>query len=170
MNMNMGMNNMNINQGMLNMNQIYLQISQLMAQAMININQIMTNMNQLMTNMNQMNQLINSLNGNQPNNGLNNINFMMNNMNNLNVPIYNTFVIFEEPHSGKSFLINCNKNDKLKYVIEKYRAKSGDINSTKFIHNAEVINLEKTIEENGINKGNRIIVIDEKKVYGGNKI
>ena len=171
MNMNMGMNNMNINQGMLNMNQIYLQISQLMAQAMININQIMTNMNQLMTNMNQMNQLINRVNGNQPNNELNNINFMMNNMNNLNEPIYNTYVIFENRSLIQKYIsINCNKNDKLKDVIEKYRIKSGDTTSNKFIYNAEVANLEKIIEENGIRKGNKILVLDERDIYGGNGI
>ena len=161
MNMDIGMNNMNMNQGMLSMNQIYLQISQLMTQAMININQIMTNMTQLMTNMNQMNQLINSVNGNQPNNELNNINFMMNNMNNLNEPIYNTYVIFENRSLIQKYIsINCNKNDKLKDVIEKYRIKSGDTTSNKFIHNAGVANLEKTIEENGISKSNKILVFD----------
>ena len=164
MNMNMGMNNMNMNQGLLNMNQIYLQISQLMAQAMININQIMTNMN-------QMNQLINSVKGNQPNNGLNNINFMMNNMNNLNEPIYNTFIIFENGSlNPRKFSISCNKKDKLKDVIEKYRIKSGDRRSTKFIFSAKIVNLEKTIEENGLRNGDTILVLDEKRVYGGNGI
>ena len=171
MNMNMGMNNMNMNQGLLNMNQIYLQISQLMAQAMININQIMTNMNQLMTNMNQMNQLINSVKGNQPNNGLNNINFMMNNMNNLNEPIYNAFIIFENGSlNPRKFSISCNKKDKLKDVIEKYRIKSGDRSSTKFIFSAKIVNLEKTIEENGLRNGDTILVLDEKRVYEGIKI
>ena len=157
MNMNMGMNNMNMNQGMLNMNQIYMQISQLMAQAMINIKQIMTNMNQLMTNMNQMNQLINSVNGNQPNNELNNINFIMDNMNNTYEPKYNTSVFIQQSPSHNKFIIDCNTKDKLKDVIQQYRIKSGDNNSDKFIHNAFALDLEKTIEESGINKGDIII-------------
>ena len=157
MNMNMGMNNMNINQGMINMNQIYLQISQLMAQAMININQIMTNMNQLMTNMNQVNELINSVNGALPNNELNNINFMMNNMNNLNEPIFNTCVLFRQLINGKQFCINCNINDKLKDIIQKYRIKSGDTKSDKFLHNGRILNLEKTIDESGVIKGDLVL-------------
>ena len=155
MNMNMEINNMNMNQGMHNMNQIYFQISQLMAQAMININQIMTNMNQLMTNMNQMNQLINSVNGVQPNNELNNINFKMNIMNNFQEPEINTFVLFT--NYKERFTINCNTNDKLKDVIQKYRIKSGDTQSERFIYNNINYGLDiyskKTLKENGINIG-----------------
>ena len=169
MNMNMGMNNININQGMLNMNQIYMQIKQLVDQTMININQIMINMNQLMTNMNKMNQLINSVNdGIQPNNELNNINFMMNNINNLFEPKYNTHVLFE--FSGRKFLVNCNTKDKLKDVIEQYRIKSGDTISDRFIKNNQILNLEKTIEEIGIesNYGGAIQCLNSSDLIGGN--
>ena len=167
MNMNMGMNNMNINQGMLNMNQIYMQISQLMAQAMGNINQIMTNMNQLMTNMNQMNQLINSVKGNQPNNEFNNINFMKNNM---NKPKYDTVVVFRHDLTNEQFSVNCNLKDKLKDVVQKYRVKSGDTKTDKFIKNNQILNLEKTIEENGIeaNYGGIILCIHSSAIIGGN--
>ena len=121
--------------------------------------------------MNQMNQLINSVNGNQPNNELNNINYMMNNNNNLNEPIYNTFIIFENNSlNQRKFSIGCNKKDKLKDVIEKYRIKSGDRRTNKFIFNKEIVNSDKTIEENGLRNGDTIIVIDEKRVYGGNGI
>ena len=164
MNMNMEINNMNMNQGMHNMNQIYFQISQLMAQAMININQIMTNMNQLMTNMNQMNQLINSVNGVQPNNELNNINFEMNSMNNFQEPEINTFVLFT--NYKERFTINCNTNDKLKDVIQKYRIKSGDKFSDKFILNGQLLNLEKTIFENSISRGAVIICLEPSNLVG----
>ena len=164
MNMNMGMNNMNMNQGMLNMNQIFLQISQLMAQAMININQIMTNMNQLMTNMNQMNQLINSVNSVQSSNELNNINFVMNNIDNIYKPKYNTFVIFHSPF-GSKYSVNCNIKDKLKDVIKEYRNKSGDVKSDKFIYNAAVLDIEKTLEDYKFNNSNNVIVcIDQKNM------
>ena len=159
MNMNMGMNNMNINQGMINMNQIYFQLSQLMAQAMFNINQIMTNMNQLMTNMNQMNQLINSVNDTQPNNELNNINFIMNNIDNINKSKYNTFVFIQQASTSKKFTINYNTKDRLKDVIQEYRVKSGDLKSEQFFYNAVNLNLEKTIEEYGISKGEVIISV-----------
>ena len=166
MNMNMGMNNMNINQGMLNMNQIYLQISQLMAQAMININQIMTNMNQLMTNMNQMNQLINSVNGVQQNNELNNINFIMNDIVNVNESNFNTFIMFQRELTKEKFPINCNTNDKLKDIIQKYRIKSGDKFSDKFILNGQLLNLEKTIFENSISRGAVIICLEPSNLVG----
>ena len=162
MNMNMGMNNMNMmnmNQGMSNMNQIYMQISQLMAQAMININQIMTNMNQLMTNMNKMNQLINSVNGVQPSNELNNINFIRNDINNIYQPKYDTFVVIQSTISKKKFQIFCNTKDKLKDVIQDYRNISGDVKSDKFIYNSTALDLEKTIEECRIKKGNTILGI-----------
>ena len=165
MNMNMGMNNMNMNQGMLNMNQIYLQISQLMAQAMININQIMTNMNQLMTNMNQMNQLINSVNGVQPNNGLNNINFMMNNINNFNDPEY--YIEFENK-ACKKFIVKCKPKDLMSDVIEKYRMKSGDTESDLFLHNGKSLIKNKTIEENGIENDTMIYCAELRDLRGGN--
>ena len=141
-----------------------------MAQATININQIMANMNQLMTNMNQMNQLINSVNGIQPNNEFNNINFMMNNISNLYEQKYNTIVVFQQSQSGKKFLINCNTKEKLKDVIQKYRIKSGDTETYKFIKNNQILNLEKTIEENGIetNYGGVILCINSKAIIGGN--
>ena len=167
MNMNMGMNNMNnmiMNQGMPNMNQIYMQISQLMAQAMININQIMTNMNQLMTNMNQMNQLINRVNSVQPNNELNNINFVMNNIDNIYKPKYNTCVIFQNFKINKKFTVNCNTKDKLKDVVQEYRKKSGDVKPDIFVHNAKVLNLEKTIEEYRIYKGDTIEVYEPNSI------
>ena len=165
MNMNMGMNNMNMNQGMLNMNQIYLQISQLMAQAMININQIMTNMNQLMTNMNQMNELIKSVNGLHQNNELNNINFMIDDMNNINEQNINTFVYFQ-PESTKKLPINCNTNEKLKDVILKYRIKSGDKKSYKFLYNTNILNLEETIAENKVPKGGIIFCLESSNLVG----
>ena len=168
MNMNLGMNNINMGQGMSNINQIYVQISQLMAQAMININQIMTNMTQLMTHMNQMNQLINSVNEIKPNNGLNNINFMMNNMNNFYGPKYNTSIVFE--HDSKKFTVNCNTKEKLKDVIQRYRIKSGDTESNRFIKNNQLLNIEKTIEENGIeaNYGGVILCLNSGRLQGGN--
>ena len=171
MNMNMGMNNMNMmnmNQGMSNMNQIYMQISQLMAQAMININQIMTNMNQLMTNMNQMNQLINNVNNVQPNNELNNINFMMNNTINMHDFYYFRNITFES--YGEPYTIQCNIKEKLKDVIQKYKIKSGDTNSNKFIYNNHSLNLELTIEESGIRNDATIICIETGRIQGGNLI
>ena len=161
--------NMNMNIKMHNMNQIYMQISQLMAQAMININQIMTNMNQLMTNMNQMNQLINSVNGAQPNDELDNINLMMG-----KIKYSYEFkdirnIIFETNFNGVGGNIQCNSKEKLKDVIQKYRIKYGDTKSDMFIFNCQVLNLEKTIEENNIPNGQKILCLDSTAIKGGNE-
>ena len=109
--------------------------------------------------MNQMNQLINRVNDTQPNNELNNINFIMNNIDNINEAKYNTFVCIQQASTSKKFPINCNTKDKLKDVIQEYRVKSGDLNSKRFIYNAVDLNLEKTIEECGISKGDYIISV-----------
>ena len=161
--------NMNMNIKMHNMNQIYMQISQLMAQAMININQIMTNMNQLMTNMNQMNQLINSVNGAQPNDELDNINLMMG-----KIKYSYEFkdirnIIFETKYNGVGGNIQCNSKEKLKDVIQKYRIKYGDTKSDMFIFNSQVLNLEKTIEENNIRNNQKILCLDSTEIKGGNE-
>ena len=161
--------NMNMNIKMHNMNQIYMQISQLMAQAMININQIMTNMNQLMTNMNQMNQLINSVNGAQPNDELDNINLMMG-----KIKYSYEFkdirnIIFETKFNGVGGNIQCNSKEKLKDVIQKYRIKYGDTKSDTFIFNSQVLNLEKTIEENNIRGDQKILCLDSTDIKGGNE-
>ena len=161
--------NMNMNIKMHNMNQIYMQISQLMAQAMININQIMTNMNQLMTNMNQMNQLINSVNGAQPNDELDNINLMMG-----KIKYSYEFkdirnIIFETKFNGVGGNIQCNSKEKLKDVIQKYRIKYGDTKSDTFIFNSQVLNLEKTIEENNIRNNQKILCLDSTDIKGGNE-
>ena len=161
--------NMNMNIKMHNMNQIYMQISQLMAQAMININQIMTNMNQLMTNMNQMNQLINSVNGAQPKDELDNINLMMG-----KIKYSYEFkdirnIIFETKFNGVGGNIQCNSKEKLKDVIQKYRIKYGDTKSDTFIFNCQVLNLEKTIEENNIPNGQKILCLDSTAIKGGNE-
>ena len=161
--------NMNMNIKMHNMNQIYMQISQLMAQAMININQIMTNMNQLMTNMNQMNQLINSVNGAQPNDELDNINLMMG-----KIKYSYEFkdirnIIFETKAENIGGNIQCNSKEKLKDVIQKYRIKYGDTKSDMFIFNCQVLNLEKTIEENNIRNNQKILCLDSTEIKGGNE-
>ena len=161
--------NMNMNIKMHNMNQIYMQISQLMAQAMININQIMTNMNQLMTNMNQMNQLINSVNGAQPNDELDNINLMMG-----KIKYSYEFkdirnIIFETKAENIGGNIQCNSKEKLKDVIQKYRIKYGDTKSDMFIFNSQVLNLEKTIEENNIRNNQKILCLDSTEIKGGNE-
>ena len=39
--------------------------------------------------------------------------------------------------------------------------------SNKFIYNSKVLNLDKTIEEEGISKGSVIIVIDSQNLPGG---
>ena len=99
------------------------------------------------------------MNGVQPNNEINNINFINNDINNIDEPKYDTFVVIRSPTSGERFQINCNTKDKLKDVVQKYRLQSGDDKSDKFIYNAAVLDLEKTIEECGIKTGNRIVCI-----------
>ncbi len=98
---------------------------------------------------------------------------MMNNINNLSEPKYNTFVIFEQSESKQKTLINCNTKDKLKEVIYKYRIKlgdPGDFESYIYLRNNQILNLEKTVEENGIetNNGRVILCINTKNVRGGN--
>ena len=84
----------------------------------------------------------------------------MNNMDNANEPKYNTLVVINRVSTGDKLYINCNTKDKLKDVIQRYRLKSQDNKSNKFIHNGMALDFEKTIEESGINKGNIIVGIE----------
>ena len=162
----MNFGQMNMNQGMNNMNQIIIQISQLMFQSMNNINQIMTNMNQLMTNMNQMNKLINDMNIFQSKFEMNNhINLINNNLNKLYDPNKTLFVLFD--FKGQKFTVNCQADEKLNDVIKRYREKSNDLRSDIFIFNSKRLNLNRTIEEEGISKGSLIIVPAQNLSGGG---
>ena len=91
---------------------------------------------------------------------------MMNNMNNLYEPKYNTYVLFE--HDRKKFPVNCNTKEKLKDVIQNYRIKSGDTESNLFIKNNQLLNLEKTIEENDIETSGIILCLNSGILQGGN--
>jgi hypothetical protein len=55
-----------------------------------------------------------------------------------NEPVIN--VKFIQRHKNNLVLIHCNPNEKISYVIEKYREKSGDYNENDFIFNSEKIN------------------------------
>ena len=71
---------------------------------------------------------------------------------------------------GEHYTMQCNLKEKLKDVIQKYRIKFGDTNSEKFIYNNQLLNLEKTMEENGIREGGNIICIETGNIRGGNWI
>ena len=55
-----------------------------------------------------------------------------------NEPVIN--VKFIQRHKNNLVLIHCNPNEKISYVIEKYREKSGDYYENDFIFNSEKMN------------------------------
>ena len=63
-------------------------------------------------------------------------------------------------------LIQCNINDKVADIVEKYRNKSLDREEKNFVFNAKKLNLSLTAAEAGLNNGCTIFVLNPKNVKG----
>ena len=88
---------------------------------------------------------------------IHNLNEFDNNNNN----IYNKmFVIFQDNIPGKKTSIQCQRNDKISDIIEKYRQKINNFsNKLVFTFNAKIFNNSSTVEQEGIMDGSTIRVI-----------
>ena len=66
-------------------------------------------------------------------------------------------------HTISNISIQCNINEKVSNLIEKYRIKTGDRDlSKKFIFNAENLNFSLTLEEAGLTNNSNIFVVKVK--------
>ena len=88
---------------------------------------------------------------------IHNLNEFDNNNNN----IYNKmFVIFKDIISGKQTSIQCQRNDKISDINEKYRQKINNFsNKLVFSFNSKFLNNSSTVEQEGITDGRTILVI-----------
>ena len=175
--MNNNMNNMqnlmmnnNMNNGMMNMNNMQ---NSMMNNGMMNINmnnmqnpmlnQMMFNNNQ-MANMNQMAAIIKQMNE------LNQVNMPQQNKNESasNQGINVVFRVSGKQANGMPPLnIQCKESDMVSVLIQRYRNKTGDNDTTKkFIYNAK--NLEKniTVKQAGISNNANIFVVSTQGIKG----
>ena len=135
---------------------------------MNNINIIMTNMNQMMNSMNLLNKLINDFGTYQINNNNNNI-ININNPFNFNNQINEKLITirFEIDNVKKSYNIECRLNDKLSYVINKFKRISGKTSEMKFIFNNMELNPNLTVEKANLFNLSKIIVLEMQNILGG---
>ena len=135
-------------------NQIMFQ--QMMASQMMN-NQMNT-LNNLMNNQNQGNQ-----NDNNPQNNQNE------NKTSENIESQEVIVIFRSSGAGGNapIMVQCNPDEKVKDIIERYRTKASDKDQfKKFIFNAKELNQSLTVSEAGISNNANIFVVGTKDVKG----
>ena len=81
--------------------------------------------------------------------------------------IKNVFAKVLFDFKGQKFTVNCQADEKLNDVIKQCREKSNDLRSDIFIFNSKRLNLNRTIEEEGISKGSLIIVPAQNLSGGG---
>ena len=78
-------------------------------------------------------------------------------------------VVFRKSGEDKKIhppiMMQCNKNEKVSDLIERYRIKSGDRDlSERFIYNAKDLNFSLSVEEAGISNNLNIFVLSTKKL------
>jgi len=77
-------------------------------------------------------------------------------------------VIFRKSGDEKNhlpILMQCNKNEKVSDLIERYRIKSGDRDlSERFIYNAKDLNFSLSVEEAGISNNSNIFIFKAKRI------
>ena len=162
------MSSINYNNGV--MNPGYSQINN-MNMNMNNMN-TMNNMNMMnMNNMNMMNNMImnmmNNMNMNNMNNmNMNNINVMNNKFDQgkLNTVKYLTLQFQCEGDNIQKINIQCKSNDKSQIPINNYLSKMQKTNNNdyEFLFNGRKVDLNLTVEDNGINEQNRLIFVKKK--------
>ena len=69
-------------------------------------------------------------------------------------------LLFTSKNSRKLIVVNCNKNESIFDLIEKYRDKANDYNNNHFFWNSIILNksLKSTINEIGLKNHDKIIV------------
>ena len=83
-------------------------------------------------------------------------------------PITNIRVRFRTEKKTTPYIIQCNVNEKVSKVIEKYRIMANDYKKTKkFIYNALALNPSLTVAEAHLTDNSVIFVIDTDGVMGG---
>ena len=178
-NMGMGMNAMNMNNmGMGMNNQMGMNNVNMSVNPGFNPNPVMVNMQNMMNMQNTPNTMMNNIqniqNMQQQFNSVNNQNQGQNqassNPNFINVffRISNKQNVQQAANDEEANLISvqCNINDKLSDIIEKYRTKSLDKVEKFFIFNAKKLNLSLTAAEAGISDRATIFVLDPRNVEG----
>ena len=79
-------------------------------------------------------------------------------------------VIFRKSGQGENsapIMIQCNDNEKISEIVQRYRTKSGDADtSKKFIFNAKQLNLGLTVAEAGLTDNANIFVVTTRGVKG----
>jgi len=131
-------------------------------------NMNMMNMNNMnMNNMNMMNMnniIMNNMNMNMMN--MNNMNMMNNKFDQgkLNTVKYLTLQFQCEGDDIKKTNIPCKSNDISKVPINNYLSKmqKSNINDYEFLLNERKVDLNLTVEDNGINEQNRLIIVKKK--------
>ena len=134
----------------------------------------------------------NMMNNMQNNNMQNMANIMMNNLANMNNPVNNQNMQQQGQQASPQFInihfrtgrgiagqnqpqqdgqaneiiIQCNINDKISDIVEKYRTKSLDREEKKFVYNAKNLDLRLTASEAGLVDNATIFVLNTKNVKG----
>ena len=166
MNLMMAQQNM-MNQMMMNNPQNMMAQQNMMNQMMMNNPQIMM----MMAQQNMMNQMTMMNQQNINDQFIKNQNFLFgqNNENDIN----NMTVIFKVPYfydlPGRTITVLCNINDKVSYIIKKYRMKLGrnEEYHEKFIYNAKKIKEDLTLGEIGLMNNSMIFVLNTRDIQGG---
>ena len=137
------------------------------------LNNIQQNLYFIMNNINEIESILNFMKNegldNNPNFLLlnNQFNLMRNNFNNnimnnnlnkkLNITFRKTGI---SSSINRPVTIKCEKNEKIRDIIKRYREKSGDNDENlKFIFNARELKLESTLEQEGLREGSYIFVV-----------
>ena len=118
--------------------------------------------------MNQLVQMMGNMNAQMANNFANQGNFQNNNDQNQddNGGININFRINGEGKSGE-IVIQCKPDEKVSDVIQRYRTKSGDNDTTKkFIFNAKALNESLTVAEAGLANNLNVFVVRTKGIKG----
>ena len=129
---------------------------------------MMDNMNNMLNDMNQMSSTMSNMMSNM-NLNMNENNLIMSQMNPMRSnPMMNSFqvnnqisVIFLNYDNKEKTTILCNKNDKIKDIIQMYRNKSSDNNQLKhFLFNGKRLNQSLTVDESSLADGCEIEVVN----------
>ncbi len=135
-----------------------------MIQTMMNMMNMNMNMNNQMQQMKQMQDMINNMVKNNQQNSNQNSSSQPSQQGGINV----VFRASGQGGQGKPpLMIQCQLNERVSDLIQRYRTKSGDRDpSKKFIFNAKNLNQSLTIEQAGITNNGNIFVVTTQGIKG----
>ena len=123
-------------------------------------------MNMMNNQNNQMNQMAATMLQNIQNNFANN-NTDQNNSSHANPNNGFININFRAGAAGNGIEIQCTLDEKVSDVIQRYRSKTGDRDTTKkFIFNAKMLNQDLTLAEAGLTNGANVFVVATKGIKG----